>query len=380
MRIALLAHSMLPRGGVVHTLALGDALVERGHEVAVLLPAEPGQALFCRPRARVIALPMRTPAPGPLVEQVRQRIEAITQALAGVLPAQGFDLLHAQDSLNGNALANLADHGFALPPWVRTVHHLDDFDAPELRAWQQRGWQCADAVGCVSALWCAHFAQRLGVPAERLHNGVDLQRFQPDGRRLPGEPYVLALGGVEARKNTTRLLEAFALARRSDPTWRDMTLVIGGGASLLDHSAARRTWDETLAALGLAEGEGMPVKRLGPLPHDAVPMWLRSARVVAMPSLMEGFGLVALEALACGTPVLVSERPPFTEHLADCDRVAWCDPESVPSMAAGLVAAARLPATAEVPGVCRELAWSRSAAGHEAWYERVLTHAVAAPA
>lgn len=378
MKIALLAHSVLPRGGVVHTLALADALLDLGHEVSVCLPVEPGQALFCRPRARVLQLPVPAPPPGPLVEQVRHRIASIGTGLDAVLSREHFDLLHAQDSLNGNALADiadLADRGMPLPPWVRTVHHLDDFDAPALRAWQERAWQRASAVGCVSDLWCAHFGDVLGVPVERLRNGVDRARFQPTGPRPARGPYVLALGGVERRKNTTRLLEAFAEARRRDPSWYDTTLVVAGGASLLDHSAALGAWRDALARLGLAEGEGEPVLRLGTLPHDDVPAWMRGARLLAMPSLVEGFGLVALEALACGTPVLVSDRPPFTEHLAGCPRVAWCDPENVSSIADGLIAAGRMPTTDAVPAVCRDHDWSRSARGHVAWYRRVLSGA-----
>ncbi len=99
---------------------------------------------------------------------------------------------------------------------------------------------------------------------------------------------------------------------------------------------------------------------------------MRRAAVVAMPSLMEGFGLAALEGLACGTPVLVSRRPPFTEHFRNSPGVAWCEPEDTASIAAGLQAAARMPRLAATPPVCLEHSWSRSAALHEAWYAELL--------
>jgi glycosyltransferase-like protein len=377
MRLALLMHSVLPRGGVVHTLELADALVARGHRVTVIAPAEPGQALFRATAARVELLPVQAAA-GPLVEQVRQRIAGLTRRLPAVLSAGGFDLLHAQDSLNSNALATLAARDATLPPWVRTVHHLDDFEAPELRDWQQRGWLSAQAIGCVSELWCRHFQRVLGVPAVRLFNGVNLQRFRPEGRTFDAGPYVLAIGGVEARKNTLRLLRAFAQARQREPAWHPMRLVVAGGASLLDHSRALKEWHEALADLGLHEGPGEPVQRLGLVPDADVPALMRGARLLAMPSLMEGFGLVALEALACGTPVLVSRRAPFTEHLEGCPRAAWCNPDSVASIASGLIEAAALPRSATVPAVCRAHSWSRSAEVHESWYAQVL-HAQLAP-
>lgn len=365
----MLTHSVLPRGGVVHALELAEALQARGHAVTLVAPAEPGQDLFRRPRVPLWRLPMPAIA-GPLVDQVGQRIDALTRSLRGALA--GFDLVHAHDSLNGNALATLAEAGELPVPWVRTVHHLDDFDAAPLRRWQRRAWSAAAAVGCVSELWCAHFRQTLGVPAERLFNGVDLARFTPQGPRAEGAPYVLALGGVEARKNTPRLLRAHALARAQAMLPEGMRLVVAGGASLLDHRAAAAEWREALAQLGLDEGPGELVERLGPVADDRVPALLRGAALVAMPSLAEGFGLVALEALACGTPVLVSDRAPFTEHLAGEPHVAWCDPESVPSIAAGLRTGLALPRPAEPPAVCRAHAWARSAAGHEAWYRRVL--------
>jgi glycosyltransferase involved in cell wall biosynthesis len=95
-----------------------------------------------------------------------------------------------------------------------------------------------------------------------------------------------------------------------------------------------------------------------------------------MPSLVEGFGLVALEALACGTPVLVSDRPPFTEHLSQAACVAWCDPESVASIATGLQRAAVLPRPRVIPDVCLAHSWDRSAQLHEQWYRRCLHAAV----
>lgn len=151
MKLALLMHSVLPRGGVVHTLELAGALHARGHEVTVIAPAAPGQALFRRPPCRVELLPAPV-VDGPLVAQVGRRIDALVRSLPAVLARGGFELLHAQDSLNGNALATLGALGRLRAPWVRTVHHLDDFDAPALRAWQDRGWAAAAAIGCVSAL------------------------------------------------------------------------------------------------------------------------------------------------------------------------------------------------------------------------------------
>jgi hypothetical protein len=58
--------------------------------------------------------------------------------------------------------------------------------------------------------------------------------------------------------------------------------------------------------------------------------------------------------------------------LRGCESVAWCDPEHVPSIAAGLRQAARLPRPQATPRVCQDHSWARSAERHEAWYRRTL--------
>ena len=80
MKIALLTHSVRPRGGVVHTLELAEALRRRGHAITVIASAEPGERLFREVGFPVeaIALP---PLQGDLVAQVAQRIDALVEAL-----------------------------------------------------------------------------------------------------------------------------------------------------------------------------------------------------------------------------------------------------------------------------------------------------------
>lgn len=381
MRIALLTHSVRPRGGVVHTLELAHHLARLGHAVTVIASAEPGELLFRAVDVPVelVRLPLLS---GGLVEQVRQRIEALVRALPPLLARGGFSVVHAQDSLSGNALAALREQGLPLPPCLRTVHHLDHFEEDILNRWQERAWRFADGVACVSDSWRDHFREVYGEAAARMFNGVDLARFSPEpllgeaarveALGLPAHtgPVCLLVGGVEARKNTVRLLRAFAQLRATDAEWRDARLVVAGGASMLDHSAARVEWQQALIEHGLAEGEA--VLRTGPLPDDALPLLMRRATLLAMPSLVEGFGLAALEALACGTPVLVSRRKPFTEHLAGTPGVAWCDPESVGSMAAGLRKASALPKSRIPPPVCHTHSWQRSASLHADWYRSTL--------
>lgn len=291
LRIALLTHSVNPRGGVVHALELARALHEAGRDVTVFAPAAPGDAMFRDVPCRVV-LARVDGRPRGVAEMVRARIAAIKYALLEH-DASGFDVLHAQDSITGNALAELRQSG-EIDGFVRTVHHLDVFDDPQLERWQERAWREADQVLCVSAAWAATMRKRLGVDASVVPNGVDVGRFarareadmQAVRRRfgLHGAPVVLAIGGIEQRKNSIALLDAFARLRGTIP---DARLVIGGGASLLDHDAYARRFVARAAALGLGIGVDEAVVPTGPLDDAALVAlmhcatwcrWCRSAR------------------------------------------------------------------------------------------------------
>ncbi|MFP3479892.1 glycosyltransferase, partial [Burkholderia sp. SIMBA_057] len=107
-----------------------------------------------------------------MVSMVRTRIDALKTALIKD-GASGFDVLHAQDSISGNALAELREAG-AIRGFVRTVHHLDTFDDARLSEWQRRAFADADAVFCVSDAWTRKMRDEYGVAASVVNNGVDV--------------------------------------------------------------------------------------------------------------------------------------------------------------------------------------------------------------
>jgi len=372
MKIGLLTHSVNPRGGVVHTLELADALAGLGHDVTVFAPAAPGQAFFRGTACRVSLAPVAPHGPG-VPAMVQARIDAYVAHLRPLLAREDYDVLHAQDSISGNALADLAEAG-DIGGFARTVHHLDDFDDARLAAWQHRAFARAAQVFCVSDTWVAHLREHHGIAAERVANGVDLRRFRPDPARVdaevaarhgirPGAPVFLAVGGIEARKNTLRILQAYAEVRRTHP---GAQLVVAGGASLLDHDGYARAFHAALFALGPAGPGPAPVVLTGTVSDEAMAALYRLADALVMPSLREGFGLAVLEALACGTPAVVSNRRPFTEYLtaADCH---FADPESVRSIAQAMRdAPGRAP---EAVALLARHSWRASARRHAELYE-----------
>jgi glycosyltransferase-like protein len=369
LRIAILAHSTNPRGGVVHALELGDALTRLGHAVTVHAPDASGVGFFrdtiCR-TACIAASPVGRDVTAMVETRVADYIRHFERA-----QNRDFDLWHAQDGISGNALATLKERRL-IPGFARTVHHVDTFEDVRLSALQLRAMSAADHLFVVGHAWRAWLARELGHNASYVGNGVDTRHYSPTPdatdialrARLkvsPGTPVFLAIGGVEERKNTIRLLEAFRPLHAQHPSSR---LVIAGGASLLDHDAYQARFAARLAQSGLPESA---VIRTGAWPQELMPALYRAATCLTFPSTKEGFGLVVLEAMASGVPVLTSRIPPFTEYLGD-DDVLWCDPFDAASIAAAMARS--------LDPACRErlVARGRQIAARHDWTTTALAH------
>jgi glycosyltransferase-like protein len=375
MRIALLTHSTNPRGGVAHALAVGEALNRLGHEAVVHAPAGPGAGFYRTAGCETLAVPA-THVTGGFAAFVKARIADYVRHFENPA-ARRFDVFHAGDGISANALATLRDRRL-IPGFAYTVHHLDSFSNAEVDALQERALRSADIHLTVSRTWQDKLASEHNISAAMVGNGVDRSVFRPgrDSREaslrerlgLGSGPVFLAVGGVEARKNTVAILKAFAQILPLHP---DAWLVVSGGASLLDHGAYRASFEAALGTLGAARSR---VVLSGPVGQDDMPTLYRIAEVLVFPSLLEGFGLVALEAIACGTPVVVSALPPFTEHLGEGD-VLWCDPKRSSTIADAMALALRPPVRARLAARAEAVLgrhdWTRVAARHLPVYERL---------
>lgn len=166
-----------------------------------------------------------------------------------------------------------------------------------------------------------------GVPPEKVHvilAGYESDRFTPDGPAADpvGSPYALYVGNVMPHKNLLRLVEAFALVARRLP----LNLVLRGSGRGPHVRALRQRID----ALGVADRvDWRPYA-----PPDELPALYRGARMLLLPSLYEGFGLTALEAMACGTPVVTSNVSSLPEVVGDAALLV--DPGDTEAMAAAM--------------------------------------------
>ncbi|EJC69415.1 MSMEG_0565 family glycosyltransferase [Rhizobium sp. 1AS11] len=376
LRIAMLTHSTNPRGGVVHAMQLSEALTSLGHEVVLHAPDAKGTGFFRQPSCGTacIAVP---PAPADMTQMVEQRIADYVDYFRRT-GTSGFDLFHAHDGISGNALATLKLEGL-IPNFARTVHHIDQFADPRLMALQDRAIDAADIFFAVSRLWQDRLRDERGIEAAVVGNGVDTNRFSPawsgeqvalrDRLQLGSGPIFLSIGGIEARKNTLGILEAFRQVRAIQP---DAQLVIAGGASLLDHGDYQEEFRSCLACLGR---DAAAVHITGAIADADMPSLYRLADALVFPSLKEGFGLVVLEAMASGIPVVTSSIAPFTEYLGPGDAI-WCDPHHPVSIAEGMALALVAPIREQIIprglAVAARHGWQQTATAHLARYHTLL--------
>lgn len=350
MRIALLTYSSKPRGGVVHTLALAEALAALGLDVTVWTLGRGGDTGFFRPVSVPVVIVPFPDEP----ESVGERVLRSISALRAAFRPDDYDIVHAQDCISANAVSRC----------IRTVHHIDHFTTPELAACHERALTQPYAHICVSAAVAAELTAGWGISATVIPNGVDAGRFASAAPGSRFGRYLLSVGGIEPRKGSLDLLEAYALALRTAP---DLRLVIAGGETLFDYRDYRASWDARALSLSVA-----PVV-LGPVPHDELPSLVAGASVFGFPSVKEGFGLAAMEALAAGVPVVARDLPVFREVFADAVRYA-ADP---PGFAGALLDALTSPDLLRAPGqkLAASYTWKAAAQAHLRFYSARLSPA-----
>jgi glycosyltransferase-like protein len=337
LSVGVFTYSTKPRGSVVHAAALAEALCAAGHQ-ATLYALHKDDAGFYRELECELRLVPAGPAPAATDALIAQRIAELSTYLRRERPAH--DVFHAQDCLSANALLATPDCRGRV---VRTVHHVERFASPYLERCQDRSIEQADLLLTVSRHTQRDVAARYTRTPPIVGNGVDASRFRgvPAGRvrerrrALLGArlgPLVLSVGGVEQRKNTLGMLEAFASLRQSHPSAR---WVIAGGASVLDHSEYRRCFDQRLRA---DPSLAWAVHETGVLEEAALSELYLCADVFVCASHEEGFGLSLLEAMAAGVPVVAPRGAPFDEFVDEAAAVLVERSEPA-SIAAGLVRA-----------------------------------------
>lgn len=245
---------------------------------------------------------------------------------------------------------------------VVTIHDLSFLEYPHAFSWRVRTMlttlvpgsvKRAARVIAVSEWTKQDLIRRFGVPAEKIAVTPEapppgFQRL-PEAQRLPlppgvAEPFVLAVGNLEPRKNLARLIEAFGLTVRQG--FRGQLVLVG--------KAQRRAGDVQRAVR--ESGVESRVVFTGFVSHDDLTLLYNRASLFVYPSLYEGFGLPPLEAMACGCPVLASNATAMPEVLGDAALLV--NPLSVEELAQGMMAVLDHP---ELAAGLREIGLRRAA-------------------
>ena len=219
---------------------------------------------------------------------------------------------------------------FIFKPYIFMIYDLNHIDRAENSSRlkriyyaliMRRACRNASAVMTVSEYSKARIVEWAGVPENQVVNigiGVDKAYSSAAIAHNPGYSYLLCVSNRRAHKNEPRVLESFSKAK-IDPAIR---LVFTGDAT------------ESLLALAVTFGIAQRVVFAGRVAEADLPGYYRGAIALVFPSLYEGFGLPAIEAMACGVPVLTSNTTSLPEAAGDAALLV--DPNSVEQISAGI--------------------------------------------
>jgi D-inositol-3-phosphate glycosyltransferase len=307
-------------GGMnVYVRSLGEALVRAGVGCDILTRAEhPAQRpiVELEPGLRVVHLDAGPRAPVPKHE-LPELLDALVDAARDHLQCgrSCYEALHANYWISG-AVGHRLKHELDLP-LAATFHTLARAkadagivdDPAERAAVEAEVLRCADAVLVATADEGAGLCAEADVEPERVEvvaPGVDHALFSPGepsvARRRLGlrtdRPMLLFVGRIQPLKGVDVAVRT--LAAISDPTTE---LVVVGGPSGTDGPSEVARLHALADELGVARR----IRWVRPVPHQRLADWYRAADVCLVPSRTESFGLVALEAAACGTPVVAAD-------------------------------------------------------------------------
>lgn len=356
-----------------YTLELLHALVRHEADLELVLMAH--RSLDADLSNNGVATLRRLRGPGLPVKLAWMQTLLPVRLAAARLDVCHFTNYHAPLASPLPMIVNLHDMSLILEPRRHPLRRVLTM-RPFLRAVARR----AAAVVCLTESARADAIETLDIEPARVHaipaapSACFVPITDPGVLHETAERYGLApgfllfVGTIEPRKNLVRLVEAYSRLR-SDGF--DRPLVLAGTlgwryADLL----------ERIDALGLEDA----VRLLGFVPDDDLPLLLSLAGAFVYPSLYEGFGLPIIEALACGTPTVTSDRGAMAEVAGDAALLV--DPTDVGALTIALSQALNDNATrtrlrAQGPLRAAEFSWERAAHQTAALYRAVAPVAVA---
>lgn len=373
LRIALVSPYDYPfPGGVTeHIGFLAAGLEARGHSVSILAPSSADREQLATDHVYRLGSIVRVPYHGSLARITLSL--GLRQKVRGILARERFDIIHTHEPLL--PMLPLVVLGESRTVTVGTFHaywkqcRFYALGRPILRPALAR----LDGRIAVSEAARAYVGRYFPGDYTIIPNGVDTTTFRPDLEPLPAVksdgPTILFVGRLEERKGFIHLLRAFVQVQQARP---DARLFVAGayGPRESDRCAA------LAARLGVRD-----VSFLGPLSRLDLARCYASADVFCAPSTGgESFGIVLLEAMACGRPVVCSDIAGYREVIRNgCEGllVPPADPLALATALLRLLGDRQLRGEMGAAGVRRavDFDWANVTRRVEAYYFRVLDDA-----
>lgn len=413
MKISMISEHASPLaalGGVdaggqnVHVAALSTALAKRGHQVSVYTrrdDPELERRLPIRPGLEVVNVDAG-PAESVPKDELLPYIDALAEGITADWnhgPSGPPDVVHGHFWMSGLAALDAAGRmgaaGMRIPV-IQTFHalgtvkrrHQGNADtSPAERAWLEPSVgrsvdrilaTCSDEVFELKAM---------GVDSNKVSIapcGVDLELF---GRRGEAEPRrrrnrLVSVGRLVPRKGVDLVIRSLAELKRNGIDDVELVIVGGGG-----DSSALASDPEAQRLLALAQELGVDdqLDMRGQVPREDIPALLRSADAVVCTPWYEPFGIVPLEAMACGTPVVAASVGGLIDTVQDRTTGLQVRPKDPQALAAALGELLQNPELGRTLGrngqrrVHSRYSWSRVAADTEKAYQAALQPEVSEP-
>jgi len=243
-----------------------------------------------------------------------------------------FDIVHSHFTWSAGYAGAKLKEKYDIP-FVVTAHGYDIYDLPfKDEEWREKIEYVLNAADCIitvsnSNLRCI---EKLDVdtPVRVIPNGFYDEMFHPmnshDCRKNLNLPFdkkiILTVGNLEKVKGHKYLIEAMS---EIEKLRKDVLCLIVGGGQL------ERKLEKQIRSAGLQDY----VKLVGGKPHDEIPIWMNACDVFVLPSLRESFGVVQIEAMACGKPVVATYNGGSEEIIILEDYGLLCEPANPDELA-----------------------------------------------
>ena len=329
MKIALVSpyDYAYPGGVTSHITHLYQHFVALGHQVRIIAPSSQPQESFGNPDILVCGKPMSIPANGS-VARITLSLR-LSKRVKSILEQEQFDVIHLHEPLM--PMLPITVLRFSTAVNVGTFHANQDRSLAYLygRRLLKRWFRKLDGKIAVTRPARDFVDQYFQGYYNLIPNGIDLEHFNPEVTPLPeycdGKLNILFVGRFEKRKGLRYLVRAYARLKAELPNTR--LIIVGPDGGL------KQGYERSIRKSGLPD-----VVFAGYVASEALPRYYKTAHVFCTPATgQESQGIVLLEAMACGTPVVASNIEGFASVVTHNEEGLLVSPKDEEKLALALL-------------------------------------------